>query len=80
MCFILNKPHENTFGIRHLKNEFACALFLKIHFQVPIHHFAEHCQRRLEKTMQSGAKRGIRKPSLEEIEQAKVWLVIVHDG
>ena len=40
--------------------------------QVPIHHFAEHCQRRLEKTMQSGAKRGIRKPSQDEIEQAKV--------
>ena len=43
-----------------------------ISLQVPIHHFAEHCQRRLEKTMQSGAKRGIRKPSLDEIEQAKV--------
>ncbi|XP_053384441.1 rho GTPase-activating protein 39-like isoform X3 [Mercenaria mercenaria] len=38
---------------------------------VPIHHFAEHCQRRLERTMQSGAKRGVRKPSVDEIEQAK---------
>lgn len=41
-------------------------------FQVPVHHFAEHCHRRLDRTMQSGAKRGVRKPTIEEIEQAKV--------
>ena len=40
--------------------------------QVPIHHFAEHCHRRLDRTMQSGAKRGVRKPTIDEIEQAKV--------
>ncbi|XP_052800787.1 rho GTPase-activating protein 39-like isoform X2 [Mya arenaria] len=38
---------------------------------VPIHHFAEHCKRRLDRSMQSGAKRGVRKPSMDEIEQAK---------
>ncbi|XP_069133981.1 rho GTPase-activating protein 39-like isoform X7 [Argopecten irradians] len=39
--------------------------------QVPISHFAAQCQRRLDKTMQSGPKKGQRKPTLEEIEQAK---------
>lgn len=41
-------------------------------FQVPVHHFAEHCHRRLDRTMQSGAKRGVRKPTMDEIDQAKV--------
>jgi len=44
--------------------------------QVPIHHFAEHCKRRLERSMQSGAKRGVRKPTLDEIEQAKVRNIV----
>ncbi|KAK3583268.1 hypothetical protein CHS0354_011155 [Potamilus streckersoni] len=38
---------------------------------VPIHHFAQQCQRKLDKMMKSGAKKGIRKPTLEEVEQAK---------
>ena len=41
-------------------------------FQVPVSHFAAHCQRRLDRISQTGAKRGLRKPTLDEIEQAKV--------
>ena len=40
--------------------------------KVPVSHFAAHCQRRLEKICQSGAKKGLRKPTMDEIEQAKV--------
>lgn len=46
--------------------------FLFFHFQVPISHFASHCERRLERAQHTGAKKGVRKPTLEEIEQAKV--------
>lgn len=38
---------------------------------VPVSHFAAHCQRRLERIYQTGPKRGLRKPGLEEINQAK---------
>ncbi|KAK2154868.1 hypothetical protein LSH36_255g02019 [Paralvinella palmiformis] len=39
--------------------------------KVPVSHFAAHCQRRLDRVSQTGAKRGLRKPTLDEIEQAK---------
>ncbi|CAE1321700.1 ARHGAP39 [Acanthosepion pharaonis] len=38
---------------------------------VPVSHFASHCQRRLERALQTGAKKGVRKPAIEEIEQSK---------
>ncbi|XP_064600036.1 rho GTPase-activating protein 39-like isoform X2 [Liolophura sinensis] len=38
---------------------------------VPISHFADHCHRRLERAQATGAKRGVRKPTMDEIEQAK---------
>ncbi|XP_052240509.1 rho GTPase-activating protein 39-like isoform X4 [Dreissena polymorpha] len=44
---------------------------LLLAMKVPIHHFAEHCHRRLQRGMLSGAKRGVRKPTLDEIDQAK---------
>ena len=46
------------------------------HYQVPVSHFAAHCQRRLERISQTGAKKGLRKPTMEEIEQAKVVGVV----
>lgn len=49
--------------------------FLTFHFcvlKVPVSHFAVHCAQRLERIMQTGAKRGVRKPTLEEVEQAVV--------
>ncbi|KAK6190447.1 hypothetical protein SNE40_002312 [Patella caerulea] len=39
--------------------------------QVPISHFAILCQRRLNRALQTGAKKGVRKPSIDEVEQAK---------
>ena len=38
---------------------------------MPVSHFAAHCQRRLERISQTGPKKGLRKPNLDEIEQAK---------
>ncbi|BFZ04849.1 hypothetical protein BsWGS_07887 [Bradybaena similaris] len=38
---------------------------------VPVSHFAAHCNQRLERALQTGAKKGVRKPTLEEVEQAK---------
>ncbi|KAL8592052.1 hypothetical protein ACOMHN_032522 [Nucella lapillus] len=37
---------------------------------VPVSHFATHCSQRLERIMQTGAKKGVRRPTLEEVEQA----------
>jgi len=37
-----------------------------------ITHFALHCQRRLDRIAKSGPKRGLRKPTLDEIDQALV--------
>ncbi|XP_076450484.1 uncharacterized protein LOC143286698 isoform X3 [Babylonia areolata] len=37
---------------------------------VPVSHFATHCNQRLERIMQTGAKKGVRRPALEEVEQA----------
>jgi hypothetical protein len=42
------------------------------YFQTPLNHFATQCQKRLEKIMASGPKKGQRKPNVDEIEQAKV--------
>ncbi|XP_061181121.1 rho GTPase-activating protein 39-like isoform X4 [Saccostrea echinata] len=39
--------------------------------ETPLSHFALQCQRRLEKIMASGPKKGQRKPNVDEIEQAK---------
>ncbi|XP_067654660.1 rho GTPase-activating protein 39-like isoform X1 [Haliotis asinina] len=38
---------------------------------VPISHFANHCYQRLERALATGAKKGVRKPTLDEVEQAK---------
>ncbi|KAJ8299661.1 hypothetical protein KUTeg_023721 [Tegillarca granosa] len=38
---------------------------------VPISHFSTQCQKRLDKMMQTGPKKGHRKPTLDEVEQAK---------
>ena len=37
-------------------------------------HYASHCLRRLERMSQTGAKRGVRKPTVEEIQQARVQI------
>ncbi|XP_070199220.1 rho GTPase-activating protein 39-like isoform X2 [Littorina saxatilis] len=37
---------------------------------VPVSHFATHCHQRLERIMQTGAKKGVRRPTLDEVEQA----------
>lgn len=42
------------------------------YLQIPISHFAKQCNKRLEKMVQSGPKKGQRKPNIDEIEQAKV--------
>lgn len=39
--------------------------------ETPLSHFAVQCQRRLDKIMASGPKKGQRKPNMDEIEQAK---------
>ncbi|XP_062504301.1 rho GTPase-activating protein 39-like isoform X2 [Corticium candelabrum] len=39
---------------------------------VPISVHAAHCYKRLERMRDTGAKRGIKKPTLEEIEQARI--------
>ena len=38
-------------------------------------HFAAHCSQRLERIMQTGAKKGVRRPTLEEVEQAMVTVL-----
>lgn len=39
---------------------------------VPIGHYAHICKRRLDRINSVGARKGLKKPTLEEIEQAKV--------
>ncbi|KAK2177454.1 hypothetical protein NP493_597g01042 [Ridgeia piscesae] len=39
--------------------------------KVPVSHFAAHCRRRLERISQTGAKKGLRKPTIEEVEMAQ---------
>ena len=40
--------------------------------EVPISIYTKICQKRLEKILQTGPKRGLKKPSSEEIELSKV--------
>lgn len=42
-------------------------------YEVPISIYAKVCQKRLEKILQTGPKRGLKKPTLEEIELSKVY-------
>ncbi|GAU89076.1 hypothetical protein RvY_01671 [Ramazzottius varieornatus] len=43
-------------------------------YEVQVSHYAGHCLRRLERMSQTGAKRGVRKPTVEEIQQARVQI------
>ncbi len=40
--------------------------------QVPIEVYAQYCHKRVEKMTQTGAKKGVKKPSIEEVMHAKV--------
>ncbi|VDP10521.1 unnamed protein product [Soboliphyme baturini] len=42
--------------------------------EVPLSHYAQYCSKRLERVMKNGAKRGLRKPSIEEVEQARLQI------
>lgn len=42
--------------------------------EVPLSHYAQHCSKRLDRISRSGAKRGLRKPTVEEVEQARVQI------
>jgi len=42
---------------------------------VPVEAYAQYCHKRVEKMAQSGAKKGVKKPSVEEIVHAKVTLL-----
>ena len=46
--------------------------------QVPVEVFAQYCHKRVEKMAQSGAKKGVKKPAVEEIIHAKVMLTCVN--
>ena len=49
--------------------------------QVPVEVYAQYCHRKVEKMAQSGAKKGLRKPNVEEVIHAKVcvrWLLTQH--
>ena len=41
-------------------------------FQIPVTQYASHCSVRLKRIARTGAKRGLRKPSVDDIQQAKV--------
>lgn len=41
-------------------------------FQFKLSHYAVVCSKRLERIAKSGAKRGVRKPTLDEIDQSRV--------
>ena len=43
--------------------------------QVPVHVYAEYCHKRVEKMTMMGAKKGLKKPSLDEIQHAKVSII-----
>ncbi len=42
--------------------------------EVPISIYAKVCQKRLEKILQTGPKKGLKKPTFEEIELSKVQI------
>ena len=49
--------------------------------QVPVEVYARYCHKKVEKMTMTGAKKGVKKPTLEEIVQAKVELSQVNrDG
>jgi len=71
MCLALfppsNKFHSYLEGYiyRHLEPDVDTA-------EVQVSAYAKHCYKQLERICQTGAKRGLKRPTLEEIEQAKV--------
>ena len=44
--------------------------------QVQVHVYAEYCHKRVEKMTMMGAKKGLKKPSLDEIQHAKVSIIL----
>jgi len=46
--------------------------------QVPVHVYAQYCHKRVEKMTMMGAKKGLKKPSLDEIQHAKVFILLNH--
>ena len=40
--------------------------------QVPVEVYARYCHKKVEKMTMSGAKKGLKKPTIEEVMQAKV--------
>ena len=55
-----------VYGLSHMH------VFVFIVDQVPVEVYAQHCHKRVEKMTQSGAKKGVKKPTIEEIKHAKV--------
>ena len=43
--------------------------------QVPVDTYAQYCHKKIEKMAQWGAKKGLKKPTMEEIQYAKVQLL-----
>ena len=43
--------------------------------QIQVHVYAEHCHKRVEKMTMMGAKKGLKKLSLDEIQHAKVSII-----
>ena len=48
-----------------------CQLF-PCFVQVPVEVYAQYCHKKVEKMAQSGAKKGLKKPTIEEVMHAKV--------
>lgn len=44
--------------------------------QVPVEVYARYCHKKVEKMTMTGAKKGVKKPTVEEIVQAKVRVYI----
>ena len=44
--------------------------------QVPVHKFAQYCHKRVERMAITGGKKGIKKPTLEEVVLAKVCMYV----
>ena len=50
--------------------------------QVPVEVYAQYCHKRVEKMTQTGAKKGVKKPTIEEVNHAKVrttWHLPTYD-
>ena len=60
---MIKKKKINTLIYVHVYQNF---------FQVPVEVYAQYCHKKVEKMTMTGAKKGLRKPTLEEIVQAKV--------